>query len=109
MNKGTVIKSNANQRYATNAETGFMLRELARIANVAVQEFVVRNDSPCGSTIGPIISSKTGVRTIDVGAPQWAMHSIRESCSTTDALHLLNLCKAFYKHFRDVDSKTSKI
>ena len=35
--QGTVIKTNNNQRYATNAETGFMLRELARRAEVPVQ------------------------------------------------------------------------
>ena len=37
LNKGTVIKTNQNQRYATNAETGFILRELARRGGVPVQ------------------------------------------------------------------------
>ena len=59
LNKGTVIKTNDNQRYATNGDTGFVVRELARIAGVGVQEFMVKNDCPCGSTIGPLISSKT--------------------------------------------------
>ena len=63
LNNGTVIKTNQNQRYATNAETGFLLRELARRADAPVQEFVVRNDCPCGSTIGPIISSKVPTNT----------------------------------------------
>jgi aspartyl aminopeptidase len=67
LNKGTVIKTNSNQRYATNSITGFFCRELARQANIGVQEFVVRNDCPCGTTIGPIISGNTGIRTIDVG------------------------------------------
>ena len=35
--QGTVIKTNSNQRYATNSETGFLLRELARRAIVPVQ------------------------------------------------------------------------
>ena len=39
LNKGTVIKTNQNQRYATNAETGFILRELARRAEVPVQVY----------------------------------------------------------------------
>jgi len=109
LHKGIVIKSNANQRYATTPLTAALLREVCAREKVPLQDFVVRNDSPCGSTIGPIISAKTGVRTIDIGAPQWAMHSCRETCATTDANHLLNLCKAFFKHFRDIDSKTSKI
>lgn len=63
MNGGMVIKRNSNQRYATNAVTGLIVRELARRAGLPpVQEFVVRNDCGCGSTIGPIISTATGIR-----------------------------------------------
>ena len=54
MNHGVVIKSNANQRYSTNGVTGFFVRELARTSGVPIQEFSVRNDCPCGSTIGPM-------------------------------------------------------
>ena len=82
LNKGTVIKSNGNQRYATNSVTGFLVRELGRIAkdgDVPLQEFVVRNDCGCGSTIGPIIARNTGVRTVDVGVASLSMHSIRET------------------------------
>ncbi|CAJ1349585.1 unnamed protein product, partial [Effrenium voratum] len=58
--KGIVIKTNANQRYATTPLTAALFREVCKRSDVPVQDFVVRNDSPCGSTIGPIISSKTG-------------------------------------------------
>jgi len=54
MNGGVVIKTNANQRYATGGLTGFLARELGRRAGVPMQEFSVRNDCPCGSTIGPM-------------------------------------------------------
>jgi aspartyl aminopeptidase len=84
MNAGTVIKTNQNQRYATSGVTGFIIREIARKAKVPVQEFVVRQDSPCGSTIGPIIAANTGIRTVDVGIPQLSMHSIRETCGVYD-------------------------
>jgi len=107
--KGIVIKTNANQRYATTPLTAAVFREVCKRASVPVQDFVVRNDSPCGSTIGPIISSKIGVRTIDVGIPQWAMHSCRESCASSDAKHMLDLCKAFYTHFREIDSSAAKL
>ena len=64
MNRGVVIKENANQRYATTAVTTTLLREIAKKGNVQLQDFVVRNDSPCGSTIGPMLSAKLGVRTV---------------------------------------------
>lgn len=59
-----MIKFNTNQRYATNAATAAMLRAMAKAADVPLQDFVVRNDSPCGSTIGAILSAGLGIRTI---------------------------------------------
>lgn len=71
MNRGVVIKSNANQRYASNGVTSLVVRELARRNDLEEpQEFVVRNDCPCGSTIGPIITANTGMRAVDLGMPQ---------------------------------------
>jgi len=86
---GIVLKTNANQRYTTDAVSATLLRVLAAEADppVPLQEFMVRQDSPCGSTIGPIMASKAGMRTIDIGAPQLAMHSIREMCGVIDLLH----------------------
>mmetsp|Transcript_12362 Transcript_12362/g.20480 ORF Transcript_12362/g.20480 Transcript_12362/m.20480 type:complete len:470 (-) Transcript_12362:91-1500(-) len=105
LNGGTVIKTNANQRYTTNAVTGFFVRELAREAGLPVQEFVVRNDCPCGSTIGPIISSRTGIRTVDIGMPQLSMHSCREVMGIADLTHGYELFKTYFKNFRSVDDK----
>jgi len=103
IHKGVVIKINNNQRYATNSVTAFLLKEIARRNNVPIQEFVVKNDSPCGSTIGPIISSATGIRTIDIGNPQLSMHSIRETCGTADVTHAVNLMRSFYLQFSTLD------
>jgi aspartyl aminopeptidase len=104
MNGGMVIKRNSNQRYATSAITGIVVREIARRANLpALQEFVVRNDCGCGSTIGPILSANTGIRTIDMGCPQLSMHSIRETMGVKDLTHGLALFRAFFKDFAAID------
>jgi aspartyl aminopeptidase len=80
---GVVMKINDNQRYATTSVTQAVLREVAAAAGVPVQRVCVRNDSACGSTIGPLLSTRLAMRTVDVGMPQWAMHSIREVCCTS--------------------------
>jgi hypothetical protein len=80
---GVVMKINDNQRYATTSVTQAVLREVAATAGVPVQRVCVRNDSACGSTIGPLLSTRLAMRTVDVGMPQWAMHSIREVCCTS--------------------------
>jgi len=105
LNKGTVIKTNDNQRYATNGESGFIVRELARRAGIAVQEFMVKNDCPCGSTIGPIISSKTGLRAVDLGAGCWSMHSIRETVGVADIENSYILFGSLFSSFSALDKK----
>lgn len=105
MHQGTAIKINKNGRYATTVETHFFLEELARERNIPVQVFAVRNDSPCGTTIGPILSSLAGIRTVDCGIPQLAMHSCRETCATTDVDHALNLFEAFFNMFTELDKR----
>ncbi|MDH5484405.1 MAG: M18 family aminopeptidase [Gammaproteobacteria bacterium] len=97
INQGPVIKSNANQRYATNSETSALFRLLCQKADIPVQSFVVRNDMGCGSTIGPITASALGVKTIDVGVPTFAMHSIRELAGYWDAYYLYRALREFYK------------
>jgi len=95
MNKGPVIKINANQRYATNAGTAARFRLLCEQAGVPVQEFVVRNDMGCGSTIGPLTAAKIGVDTVDVGVPSLAMHSIRETAACKDCWFLYKVLHTF--------------
>lgn len=90
-NGGPVIKTNANQRYATSPLGKAIVLSAARRRGIPVQEFVARNDMPCGSTVGPTTAARTGIATIDLGAAQWAMHSARESCGLKDPLHLKNL------------------
>jgi len=97
INQGPVIKTNANQRYATNSDTSAIFKQLCKKADVPVQSFVVRSDMACGSTIGPITASETGVKTLDVGVPTFAMHSIRELAGRWDAYYLFRVLKEFYQ------------
>ena len=96
LNRGPAIKHNANQRYATNSETAGYFKSLCKRAGVPYQEFVNRADMACGSTIGPITAKEIGVRTLDVGVPTFAMHSIRELAGTADAFSLMTVLTAFY-------------
>ncbi|KAL7664965.1 aspartyl aminopeptidase [[Candida] zeylanoides] len=105
INKGPVIKINANQRYATNSPGIVLIKKCATLAEVPLQLFVVRNDSPCGSTIGPILSAKLGIRTLDLGNPQLSMHSIRETGGTFDVIRLCNLFTSFFENYHAVNSK----
>jgi len=107
LNKGPAIKTNVNQRYATNGLTGFIIRELAARNGIPIQEFSVRNDMRCGSTIGPICATRTGVRTVDIGNPMWSMHSIRETCGVEDITHCIKLMKVFFEQFREIDDSLS--
>ncbi|WP_417509854.1 M18 family aminopeptidase [Methylophaga sp.] len=96
LNKGPVIKTNANQRYATSSQTSALFRQLCEQNDVPVQDFVVRTDMACGSTIGPITSSHIGVKTIDIGLPTFAMHSIRELAGSQDAVMLHKVLTAYF-------------
>ncbi len=95
INKGPVIKINANQRYATSGETSALFRRICRKAGVPVQVFVSRTDLACGSTIGPITAAATGIKTVDVGVPQFAMHSVRELSGSRDAFYLYQALSVF--------------
>lgn len=84
LNGGPALKHNANQRYTTTARSEGMFRLAAERAGVTTQSFVSRSDLPCGSTIGPTVSSLLGMTALDVGCPQLAMHSCRELAGTND-------------------------
>lgn len=98
LNRGPVIKVNANQRYATTSETSAFFRLLCEAAEVPVQAFVARTDMGCGSTIGPVVASEVGVKTIDVGSPTFAMHSIRELAGARDGWYLYKAAAEFFRY-----------
>ena len=89
VNGGPVIKTNANQRYSTGAESAARFIRLCEKAGVPWQQYAHRGDLGCGSTIGPVIAAGLGVASVDVGSPMWAMHSIRESAGVLDHGYLI--------------------
>ena len=95
MNAGPVIKINSNLRYATEGQTEAIFQAACEKAEVPYQKWVNRTDLACGSTIGPITAASLGVRTVDVGCAQLAMHSVRELCGADDAALMVRAMVAF--------------
>ena len=96
LNGGIVIKYNANQRYATDAESAAMFKLVCKRAGVPTQNFVMRPDMPCGSTLGHISVNKLPIRTVDVGLPILSMHSAAETAGTADLTHMVNAMIGVY-------------
>lgn len=89
VNGGPVIKTNANQRYSTQAESAARFMGLCEQAGVPCQQYSHRGDLGCGSTIGPIVAARLGLPSVDVGSPMWAMHSARESAGAHDQTYMI--------------------
>jgi aspartyl aminopeptidase len=84
VNAGPVLKVQPNLRYATDGRTAAAFALACRQAGVPLQRYEHRSDLPCGSTIGPMTAARTGIPTVDVGAAQLAMHSVREVMGADD-------------------------
>ncbi len=93
---GPVVKINANCKYMTDADSSAVFRSICERAGVPCQYFVNHSDSAGGSTLGNIFTSQYEVRGVDVGAAQWAMHSVRETASTIDAVYMTHAFTEFY-------------
>ncbi|MDD1626977.1 MAG: M18 family aminopeptidase [Methylococcaceae bacterium] len=96
VNKGPVIKVNTNHRYSTESISQAMFADWCEQVGVPYQKYSHRSDLACGSTIGPIMSARLGIRSVDVGNPLWAMHSIRESAGVLDHGYMIKVMKRFF-------------
>ena len=97
MNEGLVIKIAANGAYTSSIETKARIIKIARDLGVNIQTFHNRNDKQGGSTIGPIAAAALGIKSIDVGEPILAMHSIRELGGVEDHYQAYQIYKRFYE------------
>lgn len=97
INKGPVIKINANQAYTTDSDSNTVYERVCNKAGVPVQKFVNRSDVRGGSTIGPISSTQMDIRSVDIGNPMLAMHSIRELGGVLDHYYMKKSFEEFFK------------
>ncbi|MDU3687963.1 MAG: M18 family aminopeptidase [Anaerococcus hydrogenalis] len=98
INLGIGIKVASNGAYTTNVETRARFLKHAKNVGANVQTFHNRSDKVGGSTIGPIVSSKSGIKSIDVGTPILAMHSIRELGGVDDHIEAIKIFEDFYNN-----------
>ncbi len=97
INQGLVVKVNTNDRYASSGETIAAFRALCEAAKVPLQAYVHRQDAVCGTTIGPIVAAQLGARTVDFGAPMWAMHSTGETMGALDMGYAVALATTYFR------------
>ncbi len=97
MNKGIVIKANANQKYTTDAVSQAVFGSICERAGVPVQYFANRSDLAGGSTLGNISGSHVSINTVDIGLAQLAMHSCYETAGTLDVDYMIRGMRAFYE------------
>lgn len=97
INKGVVVKHNANQRYTTDAVSNAVFTQLAEKAGAALQHFANRSDILGGGTLGNISNNRVALNTVDIGLPQFAMHSSFETAGVKDTEDFAAICKVFYE------------
>lgn len=96
MNEGVVIKSNANQKYTTDALSSSIFKSILDDAKVPYQSFTNRSDMAGGGTLGSISSSQVSIMSVDIGLAQLAMHSSFETAGALDVEHMINALRAYY-------------
>ena len=99
LGKGVCLKYNAKSRYAFDGAFAAWLLDIAAQHQIPMQKYVGRGDIPCGSTVGPLIASRTGMRTVDIGCPQLSMHAAREVMATEDIEQLTRLLALVLQEF----------
>jgi len=92
-----VVKHSANQKYTTDAVSNALFKEFAEKAGANLQHFANRSDMMGGSTLGNISNTQVALNTVDIGLPQFAMHSCFETAGVKDTEAFAAICKEFYQ------------
>lgn len=105
LNTGITISHDPNGHMTTDAVSAAFVEEIARRSDTPLQHFQIRNDSRSGGTIGPHLSTRTGMRAVDMGIVQLSMHSIRATTGSKDVWLGVKFFKAFFEHWEEVDAE----
>jgi aminopeptidase I len=105
LNVGVAVSADSNGHMTTDSVSYGFIKRVADRCGSTLQVFQIRNDSRSGGTIGPMTSSRIGMRAIDVGIPQLSMHSIRATTGSLDPGLGVKLFKGFFDHFEEVDKE----
>lgn len=96
LNRGIVIKFHGSQKYATDAVSAAVMRDICREAGVPCQTYANRSDIAGGSTLGNISTSHVSVSSVDIGLPQLAMHSAVETAGVKDTKYAVDALGVFF-------------
>ncbi|KAE8134861.1 glycosyl hydrolase family 71-domain-containing protein [Aspergillus pseudotamarii] len=105
LNVGVAVSADSNGHMTTDSVSYGFIKRVADHCGSTLQVFQIRNDSRSGGTIGPMTSSRIGMRAIDVGIPQLSMHSIRATTGSLDPGLGVKLFKGFFDYFEEVDKE----
>jgi len=97
INSGPVIKIEGNQKYTTDSDSSAVFEMICKEALIPYQKFVNRSDMLGGGTLGNVSAGQLEIRSVDIGSPMWAMHSIRETSGVDDHTYITKAFSSFYK------------
>ena len=107
LNVGVAVQADPNGHTTTDSVSTALLHRVAEKCGSELQVFQIRNDSRSGGTVGPMLSSAMGVRSVDAGLPQLSMHSIRATVGSRDPGLGVKLFKGFFDYYEGVDGEFS--
>ncbi|KAK3075115.1 vacuolar aminopeptidase 1 [Teratosphaeriaceae sp. CCFEE 6253] len=105
LNVGLVVSADSNGHMTTDAVSTAILKRCADTVGAKLQVFQIRNDSRSGGTVGPMLSSMTGIRAVDAGIPQLSMHSVRATTGSLDPGLGVICFRGFLGGFEGVDKE----
>ena len=89
LGSGFCIKEACSQSYATDCEAIAIIQQICDLKKIPYQKFVNRSDMAGGSTLGNISNTQVALNTVDIGLPQFAMHSPYETTGVKDTEYLI--------------------